>query len=192
MPLRAVLFDLDGTVVENAYDWPRIRAALGAGREPLLTWIEKLPEPERSAKRALLEKFETEQTERSVLRAGMGELLLDLAAHGLRTALITNNSLKNTVYLLGKFGLRFDQVLTRETGLWKPSGEPLIEAARRLDVPPEDCCVVGDTSFDVLAARAAGIPRVFLLDGGTTDERGPDVEVVRSAEELREKLLEMV
>ena len=58
--------------------------------------------------------------------------LLDLLAErGLTTALVTNNSQRNTELLLARFGLHFDVVVTRDSGLWKPSGEPIAEAARR-------------------------------------------------------------
>lgn len=191
MKVRAVLFDLDGTVVENAYDWPRIREALGAGTEPILSWLDGLAEPERSRKRELLEEYEAEQTERSLLREGMREFLEDLALRGVRTALITNNSLRNAVFLTRKFSIRFDQLLTRESGLWKPSGAPFLEAARRMGIAPGDCCVVGDTRFDVLAARAAGVPHVFLLGNGNASDPeapGPWVEIVPTVERLRERL----
>ena len=124
MKLRAVIFDLDGTIVENAYDWAAIRAELGDGGLSILAYLSGLDEPERSRKWAVLERHEAEQTARSVLRDGMRELLDFLREKRVRTALVTNNSHKNTAYLLEKFGLVFDRVVTRESGLWKPLGAP--------------------------------------------------------------------
>ena len=62
--------------------------------------------------------------------------------------------------------LGFDVVLTRDSGLWKPSGAPIAEAARRLATPPAACLGVGDSHYDVLAARAAGLAAVCLLHDG--------------------------
>jgi len=46
--LKLVIFDLDGTVVENSYDWPAIRRELGIQGGSILAYLDSLPEPERS------------------------------------------------------------------------------------------------------------------------------------------------
>jgi HAD superfamily hydrolase (TIGR01509 family) len=188
MVLRAALFDLDGTVVENNYDWPRLKAELGTGGTPILTYLQGLPEPARSRQWAVLERYEAEQTERSTLRPGMDELLVFLGQRKVGTALVTNNSERNVRRLVGRFRLSFDVVLSRASGLWKPSGAPLREALRRLGASPAESCVVGDTHFDVLAARDAGIPRVFLLGTPPAGESEPDVEIVTDTASLRARL----
>ena len=76
---------------------------------------------------------------------------------------MTNNTRENTDSLLSRFGLAFDLVLTRDDGLWKPSGAPVAEAIRRLGVPAERCLKVGDSHFDVAAAREAGCGRLAIL-----------------------------
>jgi HAD superfamily hydrolase (TIGR01509 family) len=178
--VRGVLFDMDGTLVEVPYDWARIRADLGAAETSILTYLEKLAEPERSRKRAILERHEDEATRRARLRPGVRRLLKRLSARRIRTALVTNNSRKNTDILLDRFGLRFDLVMTRDDGLWKPSGAPLTEAMKRLDLAPADCLAVGDSHFDVRAAREAGISRIFVLSRDGTDLAAADVVVVPS------------
>jgi len=188
MALRAALFDLDGTVVENASDWPRIKAELGTEGKPILTYLQGLAEPERSRKWAILERHEAEQTARSTLRPGMDGLLAFLRENKVGTALVTNNSERNVRLLTARFRLSFDVMLSRASGLWKPSGAPLREALRRLGAGPEESCVVGDTRFDVLAAREAGIPRVFLLDASAAGAGESGVEVVADAASLRERL----
>ncbi len=192
MRLRGVIFDLDGTLVENAYDWPRIKRELGTGGKPILAYLEGLEEPERSLKRAVLECHEAEQTAASVLRDGVAELLDFLRGRGLAVALVTNNSRRNTDFLLGKFELSFDCVLTRESGLWKPSGAPFLEVLKRLSLVAEECCVVGDTRFDVLAAREAGIDAVFLLADGPGEFAGTAVEVFPELASLRRRFAELI
>ena len=93
-------------------------------------------------------------------------LLERLAGGGIPTALVTNNSTKNTKAVLGRFHLAFDLVLTRESGLWKPSGAPLRSAMTILGLNPNECCAVGDSPFDIAAALDAGIPGIYLLRGG--------------------------
>lgn len=191
MAVRGVLFDLDGTVVETSYDWIRIKRELGSEGTPILSMLESLPEPERSRKRRILERHEEEQTRKAVLKRGIPELLAALEARGIRTALITNNSRKNTEYLLEKFGLRFDAVLTRETGLWKPSGKPLLESMRRLGLDGPDCVSVGDSRFDVQAAREAGVPRIFILGAEGSTLAGDGVEAFEAVSALQARIEEL-
>ena len=188
LKIKGVIFDLDGTVVENDYDWPRIREELGTGAASILGYLDSLEEPERSAKWAILETHEAEQTEASVLRRGVRELLDLLSARGVATALVTNNSRKNTEFLLGKFGLTFDCVITRESGLWKPSGAPFLDALKTLGVEADACGVIGDTHFDVLAALDAGIASIFLLSEDAGRFAGFPVEVYPAVDFLLERL----
>ncbi len=192
MKLRGVIFDLDGTVVENDYDWTGIRAELGTGETSILAYLDALEGPERAAKWAVLESHEAAQTEASVLREGVRELLALLRARGLAAALVTNNSRRNTEFLLGKFGLSFDCVVTRESGLWKPSGAPFLEVLRTFGLAPDACGVVGDTRFDVLAALDAGIGAIFLLSDEPELFDGLPVEVFRDVASLRDRLESLI
>ncbi len=188
MRIRGVIFDLDGTVVENDYDWPRIREELGTGAPSILGYLDSLAEPERSAKWAILERHEARQTLASRLRGGIIELLGMLRSRRIATALVTNNSRQNTAFLLGKFGLEFDCVITRERGLWKPSGAPFLEVLRTLGLDPGECGVVGDTHFDVLAALDAGIDSIFLLTDDPGRFAGYPVEVFPAVGALLDRL----
>ncbi len=170
---------MDGTLVEVPYDWGRIRADLGAFETSILTYLGGLKEPERSRKWAVLESHEEAATRKAKLRPGVRRFLRLLRARGIKTALVTNNSRKNTDILLERFGLAFDLVMTRDDGLWKPSGDPLLAAMARLGLRPPECLAVGDSHFDVRAAREAGIPKIFLV-GRDPKLAAPDVVVVRS------------
>lgn len=188
MRFRGVIFDLDGTVVENDYDWTGIRDELGTGATSILHYLESLDEPERTAKWTILETHEARQTEASVLRQGMRELLDFLRARRVAAALVTNNSRKNTEFLLAKFHLDFDCVITRESGLWKPSGAPFLEVLRTFHLEPGACVVVGDTRFDVLAALDSGIEAILLLSDEPERFAGLPVEVFPDLADLVERL----
>jgi phosphoglycolate phosphatase-like HAD superfamily hydrolase len=81
---------------------------------------------------------------------------------------VTNNSWANTEIILRKFNLSFDRVLTRESGLWKPSGLPIKSIIDYFQLKSQECAVVGDSLFDVQAAREAGVNHIFIL----TEEAG--------------------
>jgi HAD superfamily hydrolase (TIGR01549 family) len=192
MIIKAAIFDLDGTVVENAYDWAQIRQELGHEGISILHYLCGLDEPERSRKWAIIERHEAEQTFRSVLREGMKDLLAFFEERGVRSALVTNNSSRNTAYILEKFGLGFDRVITRESGLWKPSGAPFRDVLDAFGVGSDECCVIGDTRFDVLAAMDAGISPIFLLGDDQEDFAGFPVEVFPGIGTLMKRLERLV
>jgi HAD superfamily hydrolase (TIGR01509 family) len=171
--IRAVVFDMDGTLVDSAYDWPEIRRHLGVTGASIIDDLNGLAEPDRSRKWAELEEIESTATENAKLHTGAHDVLEVISAYGLATALVTNNSSANTRRLLARFGLRFDVVLTRDSGLWKPSGAPISEAVTQLGVTPTDCLGVGDSRYDVLAAREAGLAAVCLVHDGAVR---PDVD----------------
>ena len=162
--IRFVLFDMDGTLVDSEYDWPAIRRRLGVEGGSIIDELNDLPEPERSEKWTRMCEIEREATERAELADGVPELLSLLRSKRMRTALVTNNTDANAIHLVERFGLELDLVLTRDCGMWKPSGAPLAEAMRRLGADPERTLAVGDSSYDLQAAREAGCARVCILN----------------------------
>ncbi len=163
---RAVVFDMDGTLVDSTYDWPAIRRHLGVTGPSIIDDLNGLAEPYRSQKWAELENIEKSATENAQIHDGAHEVLELFAAHDFATALVTNNNSANTRRLLARFGLRFDTILTRDSGLWKPSGAPITKALTQLGVLPGECLGVGDSRYDVLAAREAGLAAVCLVHEG--------------------------
>lgn len=170
--IQAVVFDMDGTLIDSTYDWPEIRRRLGVTGSSIIDDLNGLTEPDRTNKWAELEAIENFATAGARLHDGALELLELLEAAHFRTALVTNNSENNTRALLERFGLRFDVVLTRDSGLWKPSGAPIREAVARLGVEATACLGVGDSHYDVIAARKAGLAAVCVLHDGTGRDGG--------------------
>lgn len=188
MKLKAVIFDMDGTVVDVPYDWNQIKADLNTQGKPILVYLHNLEDPEKSEKWKVLEKYEDAATRKAELKQGMREFLDLLTKKGVKKALVTNNSKKNVSFLLEKFNLEFDCVISRESGLWKPSGAPLLAALKKLGLKREECCVVGDSHFDIKAANEAGIPHVFILNKNQERFAATNVEVFSSVEALRERV----
>ena len=162
--IKAFVFDMDGTLIDSAYDWQDIRRQLSVGKGSIIESLNGLDSPQREQKWALLRSIERDATAQAQAKPGAAELLQFLNQRGIQTALVTNNSMENTQILLDRFKLVFDVVLTRDAGMWKPSGAPLIEAAQRLQVSPEHCIAVGDSHYDIQAAREASYRRVCLVN----------------------------
>lgn len=192
MLLKGVIFDMDGTIVDAPYDWKKIKSDLVNQDKPILSFLKSLKEPERSEKWKILEEYEDKATKKAVLKDGIPDLLDFLTEKGVRKVLVTNNSRRNVTFLLNKFKLRFDYVISRESGLWKPSGAPFIAVMERLKLRREECCVIGDSHFDIKAAVEAKILKIFILNRDRDKFDGTKAEVFDSVKELKKKLVFLV
>ncbi|MFB4205319.1 phosphoglycolate phosphatase [Arhodomonas sp. KWT2] len=183
---RAVLFDLDGTLVDSAPDIAtavdRLLAELG--REPVgealvRHWvgngarrlvaralagrrgIDGEPAGTEAALARFLVLYRERLVERTTIYPGVIELLDALAAAGIPVAVVTNKPEGLARPLLETLGLaaRFGAVVGGDTlAEKKPAPAPLAHAAGILGVALADCLMVGDSLTDVSAARNAGIP----------------------------------
>ena len=192
MRIQGAIFDMDGTVVDAPYDWEKIRSALDTKGNPILAYIQNLKEPEKSKKWKQLEGFEHEATQRAVLKTGIRKFLNFLKEREIKTALVTNNSGRNVAFILKKFDLDFDFVLSRDDGLWKPSGDPFMAVLKALDLKKEECCVIGDSFFDIRAGMEAGISRIFILNADRIKFNSSPAEVYSSLEEIKNRVAQLI
>lgn len=187
-PIRAVIFDMDGTLTRPTLDFPSIRAAIGIA-EPLLENMLALPPgPDRDRAFEILDRFETEAAEVSELNDDAREVLDFLAARRIPSALVTRNSRRSTDRVLRKHGLSFEMVVTREDAPAKPRPEPLWLICGKLGVEPPHALMVGDFKFDIVAGRNAGTRTALLTNGKTPSylkEVPPDHVLARLGELLR-------
>ena len=158
---QAVLFDMDGTILEPVEDGlPEFKAHWGIEADQLvIPNLHRLP-PEAAEAFRLLEVRVADQ---SVLRAGVRELLEELRAAGIKTALVTNNATSSAKTVLAKHQVSFDLVLSRDDAPMKPAPDMLLLALERLQTSASHAVMVGDTRPDLGAARSAKIPLCVLL-----------------------------
>ena len=192
MKIKGVIFDLDGTVVDVSYDWKKIKQELETGGKPILHFLRSLREPEKSRKWKILKKYENKATQNAVLKEGIKEFLYFLSQKGVKKALVTNNSRQNVDYLMEKFKLKFDCVISRESGLWKPSGAPFRAVLKELKLDRKESCVVGDSHFDIQAAKEAGISRIFILYREKDQFVTTEAEVFSSVQDLKRKMENLI
>ncbi len=191
MRTRGIIFDLDGTLIDADYDWKKVRGVLGVKEGSILSNFEKLPADERREKETLLKKIEREHTERAHLVPGVGELLMFLRGYGIKTALVTNNTRDNVDYILTKFNLSFDVIITREDGFYKPDPRPMYEAIERMGLIKDEVIAIGDSFLDLSSAKAAGIP-ILILEKNKGELPGADYyykDAYDIIEYLKEKLI---
>jgi N-acetyl-D-muramate 6-phosphate phosphatase len=209
--VEAVLFDLDGTLLDSA---PDLGAA--ANHLRLVRGLEPLPqsayrpyvgtgargmlrialnvEPTAPNFEALKEEFfqayEACMGQHSVLFEGVAALIHALQGNGMKWGIVTNKSERFTLPIVAA-----EHVLSRAlvvvcgdtTGHAKPHPEPLLEAARCLSVDADRCIYVGDDERDMVAARAASMQSVaaaYGYLGGVQDVElwRPDASIKSCAE----------
>ncbi|MFG6485731.1 phosphoglycolate phosphatase [Roseateles sp. BYS78W] len=177
--LRAVLFDLDGTLIDSAEDLARAANAMrvdrglaplplaqcrphgGSGARGMLGQAFAVAPDHaeyEALKREFLDRYEALMHDSTLPFAGIPAELAGLSAAGLLWGIVTNKAERFALPLNQALGLGARVVVGGDTtGHAKPHPAPLLEAALRLGVSPQDCLYVGDDERDVAAGRAAGM-----------------------------------
>jgi phosphoglycolate phosphatase len=180
---RAVLFDLDGTLADTAPDLAeavnRIRVERGLPRAP----YEKLRPVASAGARGLigvafglapgqaeyeplrdqfLDNYTNAIAAKSTLFDGVPAMLAALESNGLVWGIVTNKVGRLTDLLVPQIGLSHAACIVSgdTTGHAKPHPAPLLEAAKRLGLAPQDCWYVGDDLRDIQAGQAAGMQTI--------------------------------
>lgn len=193
--VKAVLFDLDGTLIDSAPDLgaaadkmrtdrglpslplEQYRPMAGAGARGMLGIAFGIT-PEHPDFGDLREEFfrnyEGCMTQRTYAFEGVQQLIASLVERELAWGVVTNKSMRFTGPLTKKmplFATARAVVGGDSTPHPKPHPAPLLEAARQLNVCPTDCLYVGDDLRDMMAGKAAGMGTVAATYGylGSTD-----------------------
>lgn len=186
----AVLFDLDGTLIDSEYYWMASERALAEshGKE----WNENhgkeliglsLYESSKLIKARLESDLEPEEIIRQLTdsvnhhlqasvpwRPGAKELLLLLGESGIKTALVTMSMRRTALQVVNAIGFEaFDVVVAGDDVVrGKPHPEPYLKAAELLGVAVEDCVAFEDsvnglTSAEAANTKAVGIPNMMNI-----------------------------
>lgn len=166
MPIKAVIFDLDGTITQPYFDFDAIREEIGLARDsgPLLESMEKMNPQLRLKAEKILFIHEQKAVIESKLNAGAEQTLSALRSLGIHIGILTRNKRDNAYAIAQKHKLKFDAVIGREDGPVKPDAFGVIELCRQFGVKPQETLLVGDYLFDLLCAKAAGAIAVLLAN----------------------------
>jgi phosphoglycolate phosphatase len=204
--VRAVLFDLDGTLIDSAPDLgaaaDAMRVRRGMSSKPLTEYRPHVGSGARGMLQVAFgmdpQHFDYEQykeeffvfyenclTQRTRAFDGVDRLVAALLQRGLRWGVVTNKAQRFTTPITRSMGL-FDSASTvisgDTTAHAKPHPEPLLEAARQMSLSPSQCMYVGDDERDIRAGRSAGMWTVaalygYLGAGADVASWGADAEV---------------
>ncbi len=194
----AVLFDLDGTLLDTA---PDLAAALNTMRArrgmPPVSPESCRPQASHGARGLLRIGFDVtpEQVEFAPMRdeflrdyadtltrdsplfPGMADVLMHLEAHQLPWGVVTNKPARYTEPLLAHHGLarRAACIVSGDTCAHaKPHPAPLLHACRIAGIDAAHCVYVGDAQRDIQAAAAAGMPALLARYGYLGDDDNPE------------------
>lgn len=209
----AVLFDLDGTLVDSAPDlagavndlrvvhgmsplpFEALRPMVGSGARGMLGAAFGIAPGDATfdlLREDFLLRYEQRLLRDTCVFARMEPVLLALAAAGLPWGIVTNKAARFSEPLVeGLSVLRSRSVLISgdSTAHAKPHPAPLLEAARRIDVSPEHCVYLGDDHRDVQASRAARMVALaaawgYLGQGESIDDWNADAVLAQPDELL--------
>ena len=187
--IEAVLFDLDGTLIDSAPDLGlaadkmrtdrglkslplslyRPMAGAGArgmigvafGVTPLQAEFEKLKEE-------FFDNYEARLVKNTHVFEGISDLIDQICLAGLKWGVVTNKAARFTLPITQAMPLfaSAHAIISGDSMPYaKPHPAPLLEAARQLELPPARCIYVGDDERDIVAGRAAGMSTVAAAYG---------------------------
>ncbi|MDD5722409.1 MAG: HAD family hydrolase [Syntrophales bacterium] len=189
IPLKAILFDFDGTLAELNVDFIRMRRAvldlMGDYCAPpntiedlyVLEMIEAgkyLISDNRPGKEGeffaraheLISAIETEGAQEGTLLTGTEEMFRELRRRHIKTGIVTRNCRAAVTRLFPDIYSRCDAVITREcTARVKPHPDHLLTALGSLNTNPNFAAMVGDHPMDITVGRNVGVYTVGVLTG---------------------------
>lgn len=172
MSIKAVIFDLDGTITQPFFDFDAIREEMGLAKDsgPILETMKNMSPQQRENAEKILHHHEQKAVIESKLNDGAKETLRKLRKAGIRIGILTRNKRSNALAIAKKHGLKFDAIVDRDDGPVKPDAFGVLQICRKFGVQPEETLMVGDYLFDLLCARTAGAVSVLLANSKRAGE----------------------
>lgn len=192
MRRRSILFDIDGTLVDSndahveawqkafaaegyAFSRSEIHAQVGKGGDNLVPSLlpDALTEVQERIAQGEGDIYERDYLMRVEAFPGAREILKDLVERGHTIVLASSASrseVEHYVQLLDAEGLLSGTTSKDDVARSKPCPDIFTAALAQTGGPPESAIVIGDTPYDILAARRAGIDAIAVLSGGFEEE----------------------
>lgn len=194
MAVKALIFDLDGTLVDTAPDlmastnhvlallgrraitMAEVRSFVGHGAKALIErGCNATGEPVQASDlerlyEAFIAYYSANIAVNSLIFPGVVKLLERCHDAGIKCGVCTNKLESLSVQLINEIGLarHFGCIIGPDTvGIAKPNPAPYFEAVRRLGVAVENSIMLGDSETDILTAKAAGVPIIAVPFGYT-------------------------
>lgn len=165
--IKAIVFDLDNTLVSSNMDFQWLRQKIGCPLdEDLLSYVDALPCSKESAiAQQLILDHELNDAQHSSPMPGCLELLRYIEHNQLHTAIVTRNCIEATQQKLTLNQLSIERVICREHFPPKPAPDSLIALANEWGLQASEVLYVGDYLYDLQAALNALMPSCLVSHG---------------------------
>lgn len=188
--LKAIIFDLDGTLINLAFDYKKAKAevisflinskvdenildenkSIYLNIEAAINYLKKEFSEEyakiiKEKAFEIVDKYEKQEIGKTSLNDNALDLINCIKSKGMKIAICTNNSSYTTFSILNKLNIAnlMDVVITRDdVEKLKPYPDPLLLACKKLNINPNEALYVGDSIVDLLTAKAAGTQFIFI------------------------------
>lgn len=185
--IRAVLCDLDGTLIDSPLDFGGIRRTLGIPRHlGILEFIDQIPDADaRKSATEVVHGYERAGAKGARWVPSVPEFLEDLRRLRLPLGVVTRNSRFTAQWTLERFGIVPDLLIAREDAEPKPSPEGIFRCLEKFGVESHQTIFIGDYLYDLQAGNAAGVPTVLYAPDTLPDYASLASRVVRDFGEIR-------
>ena len=187
--IKTIFFDFDGTLADTSRDlvaatnlqreraghevmpFEQLRCHSSQGAGGLLKkalGLEKTDSHFESVRQQFLQDYYACMTDQTVLFPGIAELLEQLESSGFTWGIVTNKAENLSFPIFDYLGLTHRSIanICGDTAARpKPHPDPLLLAAERAKVSPEQCIYIGDDARDIIAGKAAGMATIAVRYG---------------------------
>lgn len=193
--IKAVIFDLDGTLIDSMWVWSGLDEAYmkkyhlespqgfpesveGMSIEEVAEYFLKEFPTLTSSKKELIEEWlemaHTIYMTQVSLKSGALELLEELKKRGIKIGIATSNLYSLAIDTLRALGVEdiFDTILSSgQVSAGKPAPDVYLEVAKKLGISPKDCLVFEDVPMGILAGKRAGMTVCAVEDDFSKNQR---------------------
>jgi HAD superfamily hydrolase (TIGR01509 family) len=190
--IHGIIFDIDGTLVESndahanawveamkayGHDVPfgKIRPFIGEGGDKVLPetiGVDKESEEGQKISNRRKEIFQKKYLPTLHAFPDAKTLIEEMRKHGLKIAVATSSEedeAKALLNIAGADGLIDDLITSKDAKKSKPSSDVMQVALQRIGFPPDEVMMVGDTAYDIEAAKKVGVGTIAFRSGGWKD-----------------------
>jgi HAD superfamily hydrolase (TIGR01509 family) len=157
--VKAIIFDLDDTLVKTSLDFTRLKKDVGCSEtDDILSFIANIDCPhEKSRANQIVLDHEVEEAQTSVWLPGALLFVQQAKAYGLPLAIVTRNCQQATQIKIDNNNIPIDIVLTRDDAPAKPDPTGLLSIAKKWHITPAHIAYIGDYIYDIQAAHNANM-----------------------------------
>ncbi len=165
MKYKAIIFDMDGTIVDSKLDFKLIKQDIGMPLDlGILEYLDTIQDKERYEKaHQIVHKHELDGANNSEIMRDFLRFYQLLKKENIAIGLLTRNSKSVTEITLLKHNIHFDMVVTRDCAKPKPDPDGLLKICKHFQILPNQALYIGDFLYDIETAINAKMDSALIL-----------------------------